>query len=494
MDEVRLTVNGRAHVLAGLSPHLTLLPWLRSVGLTAAKEGCAEGECGACAVLIARPDQPGGGGTDGSAGTRWEAVNACLLTVAALNGQEIVTAEGLGNSAQLHPAQSELAGRGGSQCGYCTPGFVVSLAGEYYRPGRAAGEFDAHALSGNLCRCTGYRPIRDAAQALAVQSPASQSLDTQAPEDPWHRRLAEPAPLPLPTQVRSGGAEFHRPATLAQALEHLAAHPEARVLAGGTDWNVEVNLRHARPPYTVAVGGLPELRALVWAEGNGAGEEAGAYAELGAALTLGEIGRWLGGRIPLLDQLLPQFASPLIRHAATLGGNLGTASPIGDAAPALLALGARLRLASLEGEREVALSDFFTGYRQTLLRPGELIRSVRVPLPLAGRTAFYKVAKRRADDISAVAVALALDIQGGLVRGARIGLGGVAATPLRARSTEETLTGQPWNAQTVRRAAALLGREGTPLSDVRASAAYRAAMLEQSLYRFYEDSLQEVQA
>jgi xanthine dehydrogenase small subunit len=204
---------------------------------------------------------------------------------------------------------------------------------------------------------------------------------------------------------------------------------------------------------------------------------------------LTEIERLLAGRIPLLAQLFPQFASRLIRNGATIGGNLGTGSPIGDTPPALLALDASLVLASRRGERVVALGDYFTGYRQTLKAPDELIRTILVPLPLAPLTAFHKIAKRRFDDISSVAVGYAVEVEGGLIRQARIGLGGVAATPLRARATEEALTGKPWTERTVREAAAVMAAEGTPMDDHRASASYRSAMLGQSLLRFYAQNL-----
>lgn len=464
MESVSITVNGERREAPGARPHTTLLNWLRDQGLTGCKEGCAEGECGACAVLVARPD--------GEEGTRWESVNACLVLLPAMSGGEVVTAEGLGTPQHLHPVQRELAVRGGSQCGYCTPGFVTSMAAEYYRPGRRSGEhhapngFDIHALSGNLCRCTGYRPIQDAAHALG----------TPPEEDALAARRALPAPA-LPALHLSGpGGDFRRPGTLEQALEVLAQSPDAKVLAGGTDWGVEVNLRHARAGLTVAVDALPELRELIWSPDS---------VEIGAGLNLSEIERRLAGRVPLLAEWFPQFASRLIRNSATLGGNLGTASPIGDSPPVLLALNASLRLASRGGEREVPLAEYFTGYRQTVRRPGELIRSVKIPLPLAPVAAFHKIAKRRFDDISSVAVAFALDLDGDVVREVRIGLGGVAATPLRARATEEALTGQPWTEVTVRAAARTLRGEGTPLDDHRASAAYRAAMLEQALLKFY---------
>nr|WP_318152890.1 FAD binding domain-containing protein [Microbacterium helvum] len=464
-------------------PHATALDWLRAAGFTGAKEGCAEGECGACAVLLATE------GPDGR--TAWTPVNACLVPAHALDGQEVVTAEGLGAPDALHPVQQALAGAGGSQCGYCTPGFACAMAGEFYRPGRepadpaapdAAGAspdtehgpngFDLHALSGNLCRCTGYRPIRDAAFALGMPQPG----------DPLKRRLAGGAPPPAATDITSDGARFVRPRTLAEALRLLRDEPDAVPVAGCTDWGVEVNLRAARSPLVLAIDRVPELRGVTVSDG---------VVEIGAAVTLTDLERQLAVDVPLVGQLLPQFASRLIRNRATLGGNLGTASPIGDAAPALLALGATVVLASADGgEREVDLAEYFTGYRTTVRRPDELIRSIRLPaapgtdanrrerLQATERVSgFHKVAKRRFDDISSVAVAVVLDLEDGVVSAARIGLGGVAATPLRAHAAEQALIGLAWDAQTAAAASLVLQSEGTPLSDHRASAEYRARML-----------------
>jgi xanthine dehydrogenase small subunit len=507
--EPGLTVNGRTRDLGDVGGHVTLLDWLRSTGLTGSKEGCAEGECGACAVLVSRPD--------GDGRSRWTAINACLVPAAAFDGLEVITAEGFGTPEALHPVQKEMADRGGSQCGYCTPGFICSMAGEYYRPDRtpiansdqgAGAEpsrdapaasrpdtngqgdpadavdhehgpngFDLHALSGNLCRCTGYRPIKDAAYALGVPDEGDLL---------WTRRQ-RPAPAPVATKITSTYGGFVRPLDLAEALDLLADHPDAQLLAGSTDWGVELNLRHARAALTIAVDRLDELRGL---------EIGDSVIEIGAALTLSEVERGLAGRVPILADLFPQFASRLIRNGATLGGNLGTGSPIGDAAPALLALEASVVLASRSGEREVAMADYFTGYRQTRKRPDELIKSIRMPLPIAPISAFHKIAKRRFDDISSVAIAFALRLTDGTVEQIRIGLGGVAALPLRAFATEEALTGQPWTQQTVRDAADVLAREGTPLSDHRASAAYRTATLRTSLLKFFAanapSALQEV--
>lgn len=491
MVAARITVNGQEAPIAPAAPHTTVLDFLRERGLTGTKEGCAEGECGACSVLVARPgvNKP----------TDWVAVNACLVPVAALDGQEVITSEGLatpgepGMPAALHPVQEEMAVRGGSQCGYCTPGFICSMASEYYRPDRCAhpdptedtgastgtgsehgpNGFDLHALSGNLCRCTGYRPIRDA--AFAVGTPTE--------NDPLARRREQSPPEPVSTEYTRDDSSFLRPNTLAGALGLLRERPDAVVVAGSTDWGVEVNIRSRRANCVIAVDRLPELREL---------RVESDHIEIGAAQTLTEIERRLDGSVPLLADLFPQFASRLIRNSATLGGNLGTGSPIGDSPPVLLALEASVVLADADGEREVPLADYFTGYRQSVRRPGELIRAVRVPLPLSPVTAFHKIAKRRFDDISSVAVAFALDIEDGIVRKARIGLGGVAATPIRALATEAALEGKPWAAETVEAAARVLRAQGTPMDDHRASAGYRSAMLGQSLLKLYAQTTEAV--
>jgi xanthine dehydrogenase small subunit len=527
--EARLVVNGQPRELGEVGGHVTLLEWLREGGLTGCKEGCAEGECGACAVLVAREDGPGR--------ARWVAINACLVPAAAFDRQEVVTAEGLGRlygSGRLHPVQREMADRGGSQCGYCTPGFICSMAAEYYRPGRrpatggaangsgpavtgtnrpngsgitatadgarggtgagvadlehgpngsgVADEehgpngFDLHALSGNLCRCTGYRPIRDAAYALGQPEAG----------DPFQARLAEPAPPPAVTATGGTQGRYVRPAGLAEALELLAATPEAQLVAGSTDWGVELNIRHARAALTIGIERIEELREFSYGQDR---------IDIGAALSLSEIEARLAGRVPLLDELFPQFASRLIRNGATLGGNLGTASPIGDCLPALLALDASLVLASSRGEREVALAGYFTGYRQTVRRPDELIKTIRISLPVAPVSAFHKIAKRRFDDISGVAVAYALRLDDERrVASILIGLGGVAATPIRALAAEEALTGRPWSREVVAAAAEEMARVGTPMSDHRASEAYRIAMLRNSLLKFYAETHEEARS
>ena len=282
-------VNGRPRALDGVPLHTNVLDFLRGCGLTGAKEGCAEGECGACSVMVARP------APDGSDATEWTAINSCLVPAAALDGQEVVTSEGLGSPDDLHPVQHEMAVRGGSQCGYCTPGFVCSMAAEFYRAGRAATNgtgpasssrdryhgdngFDLHAISGNLCRCTGYRPIQDAAFALGFP----------AAEDALAARRTTSAPAPAATQLHDGEAGFLRPADLAEVLRLLHDHQDATVVAGSTDWGVEVNLRGRRAGLVIAVDRLPELRGFT-VSGSGSGGEV----RIGAGLTLTEVERRL---------------------------------------------------------------------------------------------------------------------------------------------------------------------------------------------------------
>src|ERR1035438_624192 len=290
------TLNGRSVHVEGVPPQTTLLDFLRSQGLTGAKEGCAEGECGACAVVMVKP---------GRAGSAFVPVNSCLMFLPMAAGQEIYTVEALANGGPLAECQQAMVNQGGSQCGYCTPGFVMSLFAEQYRPGRQ-GPCDVHSLRGNLCRCTGYRPIHDAAVSLGLP-----------PADRFTGRLQRPAPAT--GAVRYPG--FLRPTTLAECFAMLTAHPEARMVAGGTDVAVESNLRGRRFEWLISLEALEELRAF---------RESADEIEIGAGLTLSEIHTSWKSAPAVWQEWLPLFASPLIRNRATLGGNIATASPIGD--------------------------------------------------------------------------------------------------------------------------------------------------------------------
>jgi len=467
---VRFVLNGRAVTAEGPA-HLTVLQWLRAQGLCGTKEGCAEGECGACAVALLKSGPS-------EAGSHFEPVNSCLLPLAAVAGRQLVTVEGIAESdGSLHPVQAAMVAAGGSQCGYCTPGFVVSLFCEYYRPGRA--EFDPESISGNLCRCTGYRPIADVARALP----------TPAEADPRLVQLrARAAPLAA-SEAGTPAARFLRPSTLADAFTLLASHPSAQLIAGGTDLMVYANQRYQRFPVLISLEAVGDLQELSLGDDE---------LVLGAAVPLTQIEHALAEHemgAELLEQLLPLFSSRLIRNRATLGGNLGTASPIGDSAPALLALGAELELVSERGARRLPLAEFFLDYRRTALESGELIRAVRIARPLPAFQRFYKVSKRVLDDISTVAAGFALSLTAdGKVARLGVGLGGVAAVPLAAPSLERIALGRAWDEATLALLLAETARLGTPQTDLRGSAAYRRAMLSKLLEKFFYESRRHAEA
>jgi xanthine dehydrogenase small subunit len=464
---VAFVLNGRPVSAGPAGGSVTLLQWLRARGLTGTKEGCAEGECGACAVAMRR--------TDAHGRTRYEPINSCLVPLAAVHDETVVTVEGVASSSgALHPVQDAMVQAGGSQCGYCTPGFIVSLFCEYYRPGRDG--FDPESISGNLCRCTGYRPIADVARGLPAP----------AADDP---RLADLAgPVPARTRVESvyGLERFVRPTSLDDLFRCLAGAPDATLIAGGTDVMVGVTQKGDRHSQLVSLAALPELRAFA---------VTGDAIVLGAGLTLTEIEERLhdapDARLPLLSQLLPLFSSRLIRNRATLGGNLMTASPIGDAPPVLVALDASVTLASAAGSRELPLRDFFVSYRRTAARPGEVLVDVRVPRDQPAIQRFYKVSKRILDDISTVAAAFAVDVAAdGRVARARLAFGGIAERPIRAVALENALIGRPWTMESVAAAGlrSIADGVGTPLTDLRGSAGYRRAMIGRLLEKCVADT------
>ncbi len=453
------TLNGRSVAIDPPPPQATLLEFLRARGLTGAKEGCAEGECGACAVAVVQDE-------DGRSAYR--VVNSCLMFLPMAAGHEIYTVEALAESGRLSDAQAAMAAAGGSQCGYCTPGFVVSLFAEQYRRDRGP-SCDPLALAGNLCRCTGYRPIRDAARSLGPP-PAGALRD----------RLDQPAPrlgeVTSATRRATDALAFSRPTSVDRCLAVLAGDPEATLVAGASDLAVDANIKGKRFRHLVSVEAIDEL--LEYSETPDA-------VRIGAAVSLTEIGRRWRLAPPAVAEWLTLFASPPIRNRATLGGNLSTASPIGDAAPLLLALDAAVHLAGPGGRRRVPLASFFVGYRKTALQPGELLTTIEIPKPLPAALQFYKVSKRRLDDISTVAAALAVDVDAsGRVARARVAFGGVAATPVRATRAEAALEGQALNAEAVGRVCGIFDETLRPIDDVRGSKAYRLAVSKRLVEKF----------
>jgi xanthine dehydrogenase small subunit len=446
------TING-ARVPLDAAAGTTLLDVVRARGLTGAKEGCAEGECGACAVAMVVTDEQGR--------TVYRVVNSCLIGLPLAAGHEIYTVESLADGGEPCEAQQAMAAAGGSQCGYCTPGFVMSLFAEQHRRDRV-GRCDPLALAGNLCRCTGYRPIRDAALALGFPPPSA-----------LRDRLDRPAPRPAELAIDG----FSRPATLEACLKTLAEDVDATLVAGNTDLGVEANLRGRRFTRLISLELIPELHEFAETERS---------ILIGASLPLTDIERqWLGAPA-FFREWLSLFASPLIRNRATLGGNLATASPIGDLAPLLLTLDAQLHVAHAARRRVVPIEGFFADYRRTVLRPDELLIAVEIPKPLPERVCFYKIAKRRMDDISTVAAAMAIDRSAdGVVRRARFAFGGVAATPVRVADAEAAALGETWDEAAVERVQGALQRRLAPLSDHRGSSAYRLEVSKSLVRKFW---------
>ena len=452
MGPLSFLLNGETVRLDTAAPQITLLDFLRARGLTGAKEGCAEGECGACTVALV---------ADRGDGSVFQPINSCLVLLPMAANQEIYTVEALAADGRLSPVQQVMAAAGASQCGYCTPGFVMSLFAEHYRPDRT-GPCEIEALTGTLCRCTGYRPIRDAARALGP-----------APDDRFRERLTRRGPQ-LPSVDVPG---FSRPSTIDACVALLAQHANATIVAGASDLGVEANLRGQRWPHLVSVEGVAEMRAI---------EHRADRVRIGAAATLTEIGRlWRDAPAAVADWLA-LFASPPIRNRATLGGNLATASPIGDSAPLLLALDASIEIAGSQGRRRAALADFFTGYRRTLLQRGEILTAIDVPKPFPEILRFYKIAKRPMDDISTVAAAMAIDRDAtGRIRVARFAFGGMAATPLRVIEAERAIEGSRWDEKAVERVQEAIGASLRPLTDHRGSARFRLEVAKRLVEKFF---------
>jgi xanthine dehydrogenase small subunit len=452
---INFVLNGRPTRATSAWPQMTLLDFLRSQRLTGAKEGCAEGECGACAVAIVAPHGPR---------SAYRIVNSCLMFLPMAAGHEIFTVESLAADGVLSDAQRAMAAAGGSQCGYCTPGFVMSLFAEQYRPDRS-GPCDPLATAGNLCRCTGYRPIRDA--ALSLGSP---------PQGDFADRLTRAAP-DLGAVVSD---TFSRPVTVDECVRTFATTPGARVVAGASDLGVESNLRARRWPHLIGLEAIEELRRF---------EETDDRVTIGAALPLTDIGQRWHGAPECFRDWLERFASPPIRNRATLGGNLATASPVGDGAPLLLALDARVQIAGPAGRREAPLDSFFTAYRATALQAGEILTAIAIPKPLPEHARFYKVSKRTLDDISTVAAGMAIDFdESGSIRRALFAFGGVAATPVRVVEAEAAIAGARWTEAAVAEVQRVLARALVPISDHRGSALYRIEVAKSLVEKFYWES------
>ncbi|WP_095107593.1 xanthine dehydrogenase small subunit [Pseudomonas sp. Irchel 3E20] len=453
-----------------LDPNLTVLDYLREhLGKSGTKEGCASGDCGACTVVVGELHTQ----ADGRERIRYRSLNSCLTFVSSLHGKQLISVEDLKHQGQLHSVQQAMVDCHGSQCGFCTPGFVMSLFA-LQKNSCAPDRHQAHeALAGNLCRCTGYRPILAAAeQACCARQP--DQFDAQ--EAQTIARLKAIAPTET-GELNCGDKRCLVPLTVADLADLYDAYPQARLLAGGTDLALEVTQLHRTLAVMIYVGNIAELKRI---------EDFDDRLEIGAATALSDCYAALKAQYPDFGELLQRFASLQIRNQGTLGGNIGNASPIGDSPPLLIALGAQIVLCKGNTRRTLALEDYFIDYRVTARQDSEFIEKIIVPKANAAQ-AFraYKVSKRLDDDISAVCAAFNLRIEQGVVADARVAFGGMAATPKRATACEAALRGATWNAATVEKACAALGEDFTPLSDFRASKEYRLLSAQNLLRKYF---------
>lgn len=483
-EAVRFLLGDRPVAVEGVPPDTTVLDWLRLyAGRIGTKEGCAEGDCGACTVVL---------GVLEEGRLAYRAVNACILFVPVLDGKQLLTVEDLaGRDGALHPVQGALVDHHASQCGFCTPGFVMSLFAHQH--GGADRDDDAilDTFAGNLCRCTGYRPIVEAARALGSAS------DRFAEEGGQTKAALAALRRDSMLDYRCGTQRFVAPRTVEALATLLVESPGATMLAGGTDVGLWVTKQHRRLDTIVYLGEVAGLDRITVAE-DGA-------LEIGAAATYTALLSYLDGIAGLdpsstsavgavhrdapyqsLRLLLTRLGSTQIRNLGTVGGNIANASPIGDSMPWLMAVGAEVILSSRAGRRVVPIDRLFLGYRQTVLEPGDFIESVRIP-PQPSRRLFrtYKVSKRLDQDISAVCAGIAVDVEDGRVTAARMAFGGMVATPKRAAQAEAVLAGARWDRATVRSAMAALDQDYNPIDDFRASARYRTAVARNLLWRFW---------
>ena len=466
-DQLSFILNGETQRLRGIDPTTTLLQFLRRTKrLTGTKEGCAEGDCGACTVVV---------GERHGEKLVHRAVNACILFLPMLEGRSVTTVEHLaGPGGALHPVQEAMVNANGSQCGFCTPGFVMSLYAMYL--GAQEGVPVDDALAGNLCRCTGYGPIVIAAKEMGTYPRPATDAERLAREAAGLAAIAHDETVAL----EYGGRRFFSPARLDDFAEIYEQFPDAHIVSGATDVGLWVTKQHRELQTLIWTGRVRELQTL---------RRAGDILYLGAGLSWSELIGPLGQYFPDFAELVRRFGSVQVRNAATIGGNIANGSPIGDGAPALMALGATLALRQGSWRRTLPLEDFFIAYGRQDRQPGEFVEGIEVPLVAdPGELRCYKISKRFDQDISAVCGCFNIHVKAGAVVEARIAFGGMAATPKRASAVEAALMGRPWTLATITAALPAFEKDFAPISDMRASAAYRRQIAKNLLLRYFHET------
>ncbi len=473
-NTIRFMLDGRVQEVSCADPTDTLLNYLRyDIARTGTKEGCAEGDCGACTVVVGELN-----------GDRvvYRAVNACILFLPTLDGKELLTVESLkSKDGGLHPVQAALVETHGSQCGFCTPGFVMSLYALYLDGEAPSKSRLEDALAGNLCRCTGYGPIIDAAYLMFELG--VDELPDMAEKVSALKAITRTDTLALVGKSKLTGAEkrYFAPVTVGALAGVAAENPKATFLAGGTDVGLWVTKMHKELETVIYLGGVQELLEI---------SETGDAVEIGAAVSYTDAMLLLGKYYPDMGELIRRIGSTQIRNSGTIGGNIANGSPIGDTPPALIAAGAKLVLRKGDAERTLNLEDYFIEYGKQDRAAGEFVAKLIVPKPKAGQQfRAYKLSKRFDQDISAVCGAFSITLDGDIVIDARFAYGGMAATPKRAFHAEAVVVGQSWSEETVQRAMTEFAKDFTPLTDMRASADYRMLSAQNLLMKLYAETV-----